>query len=89
VAAGVGALWQGMRQVATGRRATDCPAGALRAMCGLRGMMVTVSVAALGGGLLCASTELLVFAVICLGEELYETGFVLLAWGAGQRGVWA
>ena len=32
---------------------------------------------------------LLVFGLIFLGEELYETGVVLLALRAGQRGLWA
>ena len=51
-------------------------------------MIVAVSLAALGGGVLCASPGLLVFGLIFLGEELYETGVVVLALRAGQRGVW-
>jgi uncharacterized membrane protein YadS len=46
-----------------------------------------VSLAALGGGILFASKGLLVFGVIFLGEELCETGVVLLAPRAGQRRV--
>lgn len=46
---------------------------------GLRGAIVAVSMAALGGGVLLASKGLLVFGAIFLGEELYETGVVLLA----------
>ena len=45
--------------------------------------------AALGGRMLLANTGLVVFGVIFLGEELYETGVILLALRAGQRGVWA
>jgi hypothetical protein len=83
------ALWQGIRGLATGLREVDHPASALRVVRGIRAVIVAVSVAALGGGVLFASTGLLVFGVIFLGEELYETGVVLLALRAGQRGVWA
>jgi hypothetical protein len=78
-----GALWQGMRRLVHGLSAVDHPASSLR------GVIVAVSLAALGGGLLCASTGLSVFGVIFLGEGLYETGVVLLALGADLRGVWA
>jgi hypothetical protein len=56
---------------------------------GIRGVIVEVSVAELRGGTLFASTGLLVRDVIFLGEELYETGVVLLALRAGQLGLWA
>jgi hypothetical protein len=84
-----GALWQGMRQLATGLRAIDHAASPLRVVRGLRGVIVGVSLAALGGGMLFTSTGLLVFGLIFLGEELYETGVILLTLRAGQRGVWA
>ena len=83
-----GALWQGMRHLATGLRAIDHPASSLRVVRGLRGVIVAVSLAALGGSMLCTSTGLLVFGLIFLGEELYETGVLLLALRAGQRGLW-
>ena len=84
-----GALWHGMRRLAKGLSRVDHPASALRVVRGMRGVIVAVSLAALGGGVLFASKGLLVFGVIFLGEELYETGVVLLALRAGQRGVWA
>jgi hypothetical protein len=84
-----GALWQGVRRVSKGLREVDHPASALQVVRGIRGVTVAVSAAALGGGMLFASTGLLVFGVIFLGEELYETGVVLLALRAGQRGLWA
>jgi hypothetical protein len=84
-----GALWQGMRGLAKGLCAVNHPESALRVVRSIRGVIVAVSLAALGGGVLFASTGLLVFGVIFLGEELYETGVVLLALRAGQRGVWA
>lgn len=84
-----GALGHGMRRLVQGLSAVDHPASALRVVRGLRGVIAAISLAALGGGVLCASTGLLVFGVIFLGEELYETGVVLLVLRAGQRGVWA
>jgi hypothetical protein len=84
-----GALWQGMRQLARGLCAIDHPASPLRVVRGLRGVIVAVSLASLGGGMLFTSTGLLVFGLIFLGEELYETGVLLLVLRSGQRGVWA
>jgi uncharacterized membrane protein YadS len=84
-----GAIWQGVRRVAKGLREVDHPASAFRVVRGIRGVIIAVSLASLGGGVLFASKGLLVFGVIFLGEELYETGVVLLALRAGQRGVWA
>jgi hypothetical protein len=84
-----GALWYGIQRLATGLSAVDHPASALQVVGGLRGVIVAVSLAALGGGVLLASTGLLVFGLIFLREELYETGVVVLALRAGQQGVWA
>jgi hypothetical protein len=52
---------------------------------GIRGVIVAVGLGALSGGLLFASKGLLVFGAIFLGEELYETGVVLLALRAGLK----
>src|SRR5262245_22475351 len=82
-------LWRGIQGLATGLCEVHHPASALRVVRGIRGVIVAVSVAALGGGMLFASAGLVVFGVIFLGEELYETGVILLALRAGQRGVWA
>jgi hypothetical protein len=80
------AFWRGIRGLATGLCKVDHPASTLRVVRGIRGVIVAVSAAALGGGVLFAS---MVFGLIFLGEELYETGVILLALRAGQRGVWA
>jgi hypothetical protein len=82
-------LWQGIRGLATGLCEFNHPASALRVVRGIGGVIVAVRAAALGGGMLFASTGLLVCDVIFLGEELYETGVVLLALRAGQLGLWA
>jgi hypothetical protein len=80
-----GAAWRGAQQLAKGLRHADHPAGSLWVVRGLRGVIVAVGMAALGGGVLLASKGLLVFGAIFLGEELYETGVVLLALRAGLR----
>jgi hypothetical protein len=84
-----GALWQGIRELATGLCEVDHPASALRVVRGIRTVTIAVSAVAPSGGMLFASTGLLMFGMIFLGEELYETGVVLLALRADQRGVWA
>jgi hypothetical protein len=84
-----GAIWHGVRRVAKVLCEVDHPASALRVVRGIRGVIIAVSLAALGAGVLFASKGLLVFGVIFLGEELYETGVLLLALRMGQRGVWA
>ena len=72
--------------MATGLRAIDHAASPLRVVRGLRGVIVAVSLVALGGGMLFTSTGLLVCGLIFLGEELYETGVILLALRAGKAG---
>jgi hypothetical protein len=69
-----GALWQGMRQLAIGLREIHHPASALRVVRGLRGVIVAVSLAALGGGMLFTSTGLTVFGLIFLGEDSTRQG---------------
>jgi hypothetical protein len=75
----VGAAWRGAQLLVRGLRQADHPAGALWVVRGIRGVIVAIGLAALSGGVLLASKGLLVFGVIFLGEELYETGVVLLA----------
>jgi hypothetical protein len=82
------ATWRGAQWLVKGLREADRPAGAVGVVRGIRGVIVAVSLAALGGGVLLASPGLLVFGAIFLGEELYETGVVLLALRVGQRGWW-
>jgi hypothetical protein len=81
----VGAAWRGAHLLAKGLRHANDPAGSLWVVRGLRGVIVAVGLAALGGGVLLASKGLLVFGAIFLGEELYETGVVLLALRAGLK----
>jgi len=77
----VGAAWHGARLLAKGIREADDPSGPVFVVRGIR----AVAVAAGSGGLLFAHTGLLAFGAIFLGEELYETGVVLLTLRAGLR----
>jgi hypothetical protein len=82
------ATWRGGQWLVNGLREADRPSGAVGVVRGIRGIILAVSLAALGGGVLLASPGLLVFGAIFLGEELCETGVVLLALHAGQQGRW-
>jgi hypothetical protein len=75
----VGAAWRGARLLAHGLCQAEYPYGALWVVRGIRGVIIAVSIAALGGGVLLESKGLLVFGATFLGEELYETGVVILA----------
>jgi hypothetical protein len=81
----IAAAWRGTQLLVRGLRQTTHPSGALWVVRGIRGIIVAVGVGALSGGLLFASTGLLAFGAIFLGEELYETGVVLLALRAGLK----
>jgi hypothetical protein len=81
----VGAAYRGGQLLVRGLRQAAHSAGALWLVRGLRGVIVAVGMASLGGGVLLASKGLLVFGAIFLGEELYETGVVLLALRAGLK----
>src|SRR5437870_4667273 len=59
-------------------RHADDPSSSLWIIRGIRGLVVAVAVWALAGGWLFGQTWLLVFGVVFLAEELYETGVVVL-----------
>jgi hypothetical protein len=82
------AAWRGVRWLINWLREADRPSGAVGVVRGILGVIVMVSIAALGGGVRFTSPGLLGFGAIFLGEELYETGVVLLALRAGQQGWW-
>ena len=81
----VGAAWRGVHLLVQGLRQADHPSGALWVVRGIRGWIIALSMGVLSGGVLWANKGLLVFGAIFLGEELYETGFVLLALRAGLK----
>jgi uncharacterized membrane protein HdeD (DUF308 family) len=75
---GTAALCRGVALFLRALRRTDDPDSSLWLIRGIRGIVVAVSAASLVAGLLVASTGLLVFGAVFLGEELYETGVVAL-----------
>jgi hypothetical protein len=79
------ALTHGARLVARALRRADDPASSLWLIRGIRGVVVAVAAASLAAGLLSASTGLLAFGVVFLGEELYETGVVARVLRAARR----
>ncbi|HET7853994.1 MAG TPA: hypothetical protein VFM04_06025 [Candidatus Methylomirabilis sp.] len=81
----VGAAWRGARLFLRGVREADHPSASLWVVRGIRAVIVTVAMGAFAGGLLYNQGWLLIFGVVFLGEELYETGFVSLALRAGQK----
>ena len=56
----------------------DDAASSLRAVRGIRGLVIGVAAWALAAGLLLEQTWLLVFGAVFLAEELYETGVLVL-----------
>jgi hypothetical protein len=84
--AAAGAAWRGARLLARGLRDAAHPAGSLWLVRGLRGGIVALALAALAGGLLTGQGWLLVFGAIFLGEELYETGVLILVLRTGEAG---
>jgi hypothetical protein len=81
----VGSAWRGARLLGQGICQAAHPSGSLWLVRGIRGVIIAVGMGALSGGVLLASKGLLVFGAIFLGEELYETGVVLLALRAGRK----
>jgi hypothetical protein len=80
-----GSAWRGAQLLVKGICQAAHPSGSLWLVRGIRGVIIAVGMWALSGGVLLASKGLLVFGAIFLGEELYETGVVLLALRAGLK----
>jgi len=64
---------RGIRRVAWSLRNADDGAASLTLVRGIRGLVVGVGAWALAGGMVLGATWLLVFGVVFLAEELYET----------------
>lgn len=80
--------WAGVRGAKLLVRGFCCPDDVLAPLWvvrGIRGVVAAVGAGALAGGLLFAQTWLMVFGVIFLAEELYETGVLALILRAGLR----
>jgi len=75
----------GASLLARGLRCADDESASLWIIRGIRGTAVAIGAGALAGGLLYAQMWLLVFGVIFLAEELYETGAIALVLRAGRH----
>ncbi len=83
--AATGAVWRGTRLLIRGLRQATPPPGSLWLVRGLQGGIVGVALVALAGGLLTGQSWLLIFGAIFLGEELYETGLLILVLRASEK----
>lgn len=81
----LGAVWRGTRLLVRGLREASHSTSSLWLVQGLRGGIVALALAALAGGLLTGQSWLLIFGAIFLGEELYETGFLILVLRASEK----
>ena len=82
--AGTAALGRGVALFLRGVRRADDPDSSLWLIRGIRGIVMAVAAASLAAGMLTGSTGFLVFGVVFLAEELYETGVVALVLRAGR-----
>jgi hypothetical protein len=82
--AGTAALGRGVALFLRAVRRADDPDSSLWLIRGIRGIVVAVAAASLAAGMLTGSTGFLVFGVVFLAEELYETGVVALVLRAGR-----
>jgi hypothetical protein len=76
---------RGIRLLVRGLRNAGDESASLWLIRGIRGAVVAVALVALALGVLYGQAWLLVFGVIFLAEELYETGVVALILRAGRR----
>ncbi|MGH7351357.1 MAG: hypothetical protein ACREJJ_03165 [Candidatus Methylomirabilales bacterium] len=83
--AAVGAAWRGARLFLRGVRSADHPSSSLWIVRGIRAGTVALAMGAFAAGLLYNQGWLLIFGAIFLGEELCETGLILLALRAGAE----
>ena len=76
--------WRGTRLFAKGLSGAEYPSNSLSIVRGIRGWIIALATGAFAGGVL-ADKAWLYIGAIFLGEELYETGVVLLALRAGAN----
>jgi hypothetical protein len=76
--------WRGTRLFAKGLSGAEYPSSSLSIVRGIRGWIIALAMGAFVGGVL-ADKAWLYIGAIFLGEELYETGVVLLALHASEK----
>ncbi len=70
---------RGARLLLRGFRHGDHPSASLWLVRGIRDGVVGVALGAIAGGVLSGAAWLVIFGIIFLAEELYETGVLMLA----------
>ncbi|MDA1000379.1 MAG: hypothetical protein O2807_07675 [bacterium] len=83
--AGAVSAWRGVRLFLKGFRAGGDPSRVLWLVRGIRGVIVALAMAVGALGVWLHSKWLLIFGIIFLLEEIYETGVVILALRAGKN----
>jgi hypothetical protein len=81
---GVWAGVRGAKRFVRGFRGADDASAPLWIVRGIRGIVVAVGAGALGTGLLFEQRWLIVFGLVFLAEELYETGVLAFILRAGS-----
>lgn len=85
VLVGLGAAGRAARLFMRGLRNADDPCASLWVVRGIQGFTVAVAMEVFAGSLLYNRRWLLILGPIFLGEEVYETGLILLALRAGAE----
>ncbi|HSG99508.1 MAG TPA: hypothetical protein VLB27_05635 [candidate division Zixibacteria bacterium] len=81
----VWAYWRGVRSFWTGFRNPDHPDQSLLVVKGFRGAIVATALLFIGGGLYWSATWAVLFGLVFVGEELFETGIMMFALKRGAR----
>lgn len=79
VAATVFSFWRGQRLFFRGLRSPGHPSQTMWVVRGIRGWIIGIGLLCFAGGLVWAAKWPLIFGCVFLGEELFETGIMLLA----------
>jgi len=78
-------FWRGFALLASGLRNPDHPDQSLRVIRGLRRGILAIGLLFLAGGFYWNITWPFIFAAVFLGEELFETGIMILALRLGRE----
>ncbi|MFQ5606633.1 MAG: hypothetical protein ACE5GA_01700 [Candidatus Zixiibacteriota bacterium] len=77
--------WRGMRQFVWGLRNPDHPKQSLKVVRGIRGWIVGTALLLIGGGLEFDATWAVLFGLVFVAEELFETGIMIFALKRGEK----
>jgi hypothetical protein len=77
--------WRAVRQVTRALRDSGHQDSSLRLIRGIRALILAAACVAFALGILYGSRAVMLIAAVILGEELYETGVVLLVLRRGRE----